>query len=847
MRSLLFKQIKHHKRAFLFTVAILILLITFLPIALSTLRSADATVQMEITDFARGSYDLLVRPVDAHSELEKKIGIVEENYLGVGKGGITLSEWREIQQIEEVEIAAPIAALGYYTMTQRSFDLPILDEPIRYTVSFYTDDGMNTYLVNEHVAYSLPNSEAFFDGKDTITKSELINLFHSGHHVIPIPTTFHPIVAVDPFEEEALTTISLGSLLREPKASSLMEENSKVFPIVNVSESAVPLFVDLKIERLNISNEETIRLIRKGKEQLGINPSPEWPLLSFDDEPIFLEFFDSLSDIETLSKENYSIDFSKQLSALNEYNFFLDRAYQLKRAEEWDSEIHDDFTFVEDLKSQDVYYLLSQVDYSFTPDQIIVEKLNQHDNGIPIYREISAIQRQNTFDYLINRSFAAPVVEEETLTYFETVDTISVNENSNILAASPLGIYNFEETTLNGNPIQPTALPGSFLPLPAHGITSIEWAEHFKGEAPIDAIRVVVTGIDGYTVEAAGVIQQVADKIAAKGFQVDIVAGASHQQLVIDVEGFGTVIQPTTTLGAADTILTSWNVLTVMITGLFVFIGGSTFWNRLRLWSERQRRDEELLQLLGWERKHTSRFFAKEFAYLIVISIVGSGLLLNSLIVSGVVEINVLFLYAVISMFATIIALIAFLLRGRQLRGKVGRPKASLTKKNLIYYQKQLLNVFIQIIMSSVLSIYVFSSLLRTEEKTTLTRLGEYVHVQTEIIQYIILGLAYVLTALTLIEALRHLWRHRLEEIHLLALIGWTRNKVTLFLLAEVVLWSSVAVLIGLFISILIFYVTIGLEGLFVWIFLFTAFWFTLVVLLSWWNVTAFTRKYVYM
>jgi putative ABC transport system permease protein len=61
----------------------------------------------------RPSYDILVRPRGSFSRLEREAGLVRQNYLSGLFGGITLAEYAAIRRIRGVEVAAPIANLGY--------------------------------------------------------------------------------------------------------------------------------------------------------------------------------------------------------------------------------------------------------------------------------------------------------------------------------------------------------------------------------------------------------------------------------------------------------------------------------------------------------------------------------------------------------------------------------------------------------------------------------------------------------------------------------------------------------------------------------------------------------------
>ena len=60
------------------------------------------------------SYDILVRPAGARSSLEKATGTVQPGFLSGIYGGITMAQWRQIEKIPRVQVAAPIAMVGYY-------------------------------------------------------------------------------------------------------------------------------------------------------------------------------------------------------------------------------------------------------------------------------------------------------------------------------------------------------------------------------------------------------------------------------------------------------------------------------------------------------------------------------------------------------------------------------------------------------------------------------------------------------------------------------------------------------------------------------------------------------------
>ena len=61
----------------------------------------------------RSAYDILVRPKGSTTELERKKGLVRPNYLSGIFGGISMRQYHEIARLPGVEVAAPIAMIGY--------------------------------------------------------------------------------------------------------------------------------------------------------------------------------------------------------------------------------------------------------------------------------------------------------------------------------------------------------------------------------------------------------------------------------------------------------------------------------------------------------------------------------------------------------------------------------------------------------------------------------------------------------------------------------------------------------------------------------------------------------------
>jgi putative ABC transport system permease protein len=94
--------------------------------AFTVLTAAARTAQVRTIGAVRAhfrpAYDILVRPRGARSRLESATGTVQPDFLSGIYGGITMAEWHQIQHLSGVQVAAPIAMVGYGFMNA---DFPV--------------------------------------------------------------------------------------------------------------------------------------------------------------------------------------------------------------------------------------------------------------------------------------------------------------------------------------------------------------------------------------------------------------------------------------------------------------------------------------------------------------------------------------------------------------------------------------------------------------------------------------------------------------------------------------------------------------------------------------------------
>ncbi|RIV38644.1 hypothetical protein [Micromonospora radicis] len=128
------------------------------------LTGATTTSRLEVVgsveESTRAAYDILVRPQGSRTPLEAERGVVRPNYLSGLFGGITNEHYEQIGSVSGVEIAAPIAMLGYSLHSLRvRFDLTdavdrtLERQVIRVDPTFLAERGLSTTKATPHFVY----------------------------------------------------------------------------------------------------------------------------------------------------------------------------------------------------------------------------------------------------------------------------------------------------------------------------------------------------------------------------------------------------------------------------------------------------------------------------------------------------------------------------------------------------------------------------------------------------------------------------------------------------------------------------------------------------------------------
>lgn len=793
----------------LFVIAFTSILIV-LPVALLSVSNANEQVESDVTHYARGSYDILVRAEGNKHPLEDELGIVPENYIGFGNGGISIEQWQTIKEHSDIEVAAPVVSLGYFTGLNSNVGLEMVDSSSSYNVEYYTTDGLNNYPIGDfleciHLEHSGDASQIFMT-EYLINDESLLNYCFNAVQ-FQLPTTYQLLVAIDPIEEEKLTGVSYpldGSGEGAYHISQLGGDRDRVIPVLEISSSEPSLIGQFEVHELPIDAEKTKEL----REEAGLEPegSQQGPIDFYQiyDSDEYLKIYNHIKEINPMNSYDIAVDFSNYLRGFYQETFLVNVDGEVEF-----SQLDGNYVSTLDLRKSSLYYTAGYPEYEEKGGNFFIPKLGEMD-GVPIYRDVN----ENGFDIGELTEF-----NEEELFILDPIEQVTVEAGSLELSSSPLGIYQFapvyhiDEETGDKTLMTPTVTPGSFVSSPASGVTHIDYVEILKGNEPsIDAIRVRVAGIDTYDEAAKEKIDEITGWINELGLETTIVAGASPQILTLEVEDVGLVEEAWTTLGAAGDILNFWNVLALTFSVLFFIVTILYAFNRFSFWQVSRREDFKLYEQLGWSKRHIYRLNIFEILSLLIISV---GLsLLGIYILQQFLNIEGIFNWLLISIGIVVIFVILlsyfklYLFSSKddgvkkRRRNQLTRKVKSYILKNILFFKSLITPSFIQLMIASFLLTIVFMMINKTADETTVTLLGQHINLETEQWQLILIAATVVLTFITMIETIISLVRERVYEIRTLKTIGWDYKDIFLLYVKENIAWCFLAIFIGALLTI---------------------------------------------
>ncbi|MGW6210461.1 hypothetical protein [Streptomyces sp. NPDC055109] len=142
------------------------------------MHTSQASTIGTVAKNARSAYDVLVRPADAQTEVERSSGLVAPNFLSGTFGGITMDQYRRIRGLAGIDVAAPVANIGYLMASHtvsvdvsRFLDGKAFRQIVRITPTLAA--GLETYRTADQYVY-LTRSPITSGTSDEVFESETL-------------------------------------------------------------------------------------------------------------------------------------------------------------------------------------------------------------------------------------------------------------------------------------------------------------------------------------------------------------------------------------------------------------------------------------------------------------------------------------------------------------------------------------------------------------------------------------------------------------------------------------------------------------------------------------------------
>lgn len=635
-------------------------------VGFSLLTGAVSTSEVRtrgiVAENFRSAYDILVRPPGSQSPLEAQQGLVAPNFESGIFGGISSAQWQQVVTAPGVEVAAPVAYLGY-AVQMVEVTLPVdrfVDDAPEQLYRLQTTwlpngglsrvPGVSPYLFVtsqrhgcDQVAIQGPRPQTPFEvegpGLAYVTCYQLPSVRGpkaSRPATVTVQAFFPQLVAaIDPVQENKLVGLDQAVVSGKPLTGATTTnviqrggfgagpaDKSPVIPVLAASRTYQDQPLEYKVQRL--------------KKPAGMT------FAQVLDEPI-QTITDNLPPIpepnrayRRVQKLTGPVIGDGQVTYQSMYEQLL---RQLRHRPDVWPETQNSPSFTSYWAASPVRYgtnaagqLVPQA-ANTDPDKVWVDPngavvsadgshyypLLPPDTGDVGYRRISepreAVQIRN--DRLIIARF-------HTQGTFDQAKLPGFDPKSRV----PLEAYRPPQVTgadaasraaLRDKPLGPSANVAGYVSQPPALLTTLEAAkgmtdpQYFSGAdhvAPISTIRVRVAGVTGPDEASLERIRRAATEIVTRtGLEVDLTAGSSPQPQTIALPA-GRFGQPPLLLtegwvkkGVAVAILSAVSAKSVLLFGLILVVTTMFLANAALATVRSRRRELGVLLALGWSRR----------------------------------------------------------------------------------------------------------------------------------------------------------------------------------------------------------------------------------------------------
>ncbi|WP_096185702.1 ABC transporter permease [Evansella halocellulosilytica] len=788
--------------------------------------SAGLTYLVGLSDVNRGtvtetlqeswtaSYDIVVRPEGTRSHTETQ-GLLEPNYLSGMSGGISLEQYDTIKSIENVEVAAPIAMIGFA-------DYQVNFDPIE---------------VEENGIYRWRKEEIVNNGVQDLVRTSAeyfpIGFWNPYENSDPsygvvAPPNFNYVyeqtllAGIDPEQEAKLigldeAIVSIGNSRYFNMDDEVRTQEDQFgggfttidIPIIVSNHTYLDKEVSFILERLNYpfdsreTADGTMEQIKEagGQSYLDTVDGTEVARHVYSSEEAFRIFINTMAGVDLETGEpvtNNSVHEAAGGSWITMRPSPLEyHAVSSPYPERWPYS----YQAVTHLTNEDAPQFVREDRETFRVPETFGQSADDWPRINPDWIGFYDPSRLNIS--------TDPTNELPMETYRPATADLVIDAERNPI----------------NPPIQlkPTDNPYDFLSNPPGMLTTIEAAEEILGDEPISAIRVKAAGVSEVGEDSQEILDNIVAAIESEtGLITDITLGSSpqptltHIPQINDREELGWFQQPWVNIGSSISIFRETNigflgVVTCVFIVAIVYIWASNLVSLLA-----RRKEFAILLAVGWRPGQLARLLFTEAVIVGGFVAVVSWTLLGTIYLSSNIELSpIRFLltgstgfgiYILGALFPTI--LVRRIAPYEAMRsGEISKTskRTHVTKGifSMAYnhfmgkWKRGILSVAAIALPTSLLAIFIYITY-RLQGIMYATWLGQYAALEIGPTHFMAIGVASIIAILTTAEIMWQNISERKEEISLLKAVGWQNSRIRMLILYEGLLTGVFAALIGI-------------------------------------------------
>lgn len=785
-------------------------------------HATQTTIVDELQKRWQASYDIIVRPAGTRSVTEEE-NLLDPNFLSGLSGGISIEQYEQIKAIDGIEIAAPIAMIGYLLF---SIDLEELELEGNGIYRLVTEEINNIGIKEKRNV----TTTYFTRGNNEVIQEKFIET--GGDYFLGIPyetysTTWTVLLAgIDPEQEAKLVgldqaivpvgtsryftddDISKNIVLNEDAVESGdLEIYSSSIPVIVSSQTYTDYLANYTIEKLDLpfddieTAKETLAMVEEqgGEEYLDKVKGKTVQTFSYSDKEIYARLINSLSGFHLETGEPY----------IENHLGYLDIPLVYKPSGLKYKEVTSPFP--------------EKWPYAFELQKVVYDP----------ERQIEGFREQIEYEW---QDSGQPLMIQPN--WIGLYDPGKLNISKDPLNELPMETYRPATAELvideNLKPINPPEVLNpdidlySFLGNPPTMLTTLEAAELIAGEKPISAIRVKVAGVEELNEESQQKLEKIAAEIEEKtGLETDITLGSSPHFTLVRVppinndDALGWFQQPWIKLGSSITIFKEAKVGYSILIFCVVAVAILYVWAMSLVSLLTRRKEFAILLAVGWRPGQLSKLLFVEATILGSLAALISWVMLGLVYLTEEVHVS-LPRFLLTGCLGLVIYLIGAVIPALLVRkispmeairtGEISTTSKRVLKTNGIFsmainhflgkWKRNVLSIIAIAMPANLLALFLYITIsLQGIMYTTL--LGQYVAMEVGHVHYIAVSVALLIAILTTMEIMWQNISERSQEIALLKAIGWKNRSV------RILVWTE-GVIIGLGASLLTISGTLG-------------------------------------